>query len=125
VRRGCEAWARGDLEAGYATWHPDIEWDTTRFEAWPERTVYRGIDAVRGFVDDDWLGSWEEFEARIEDVRDAGDRVVVFWLQTMTGRGSGVPVEMRMAQVCTVRDGLVVRIENYTDRDEALRAAGL
>ena len=33
VRNACEAWARGDFEMSYASWHPDIEWDTTRATA--------------------------------------------------------------------------------------------
>jgi ketosteroid isomerase-like protein len=125
VRRSAEAWARGDFATAYATWDPDVEWDTTHFEAWPDDEVYRGLDEVRRFLEEEWLGSWENLEARVEDVLDAGDRVVVFWLQRMVGRGSGVPVEMRMGQVCTVRDGKITRLDNYTDRAKALEAAGL
>lgn len=126
MRRGAEAWARGDFDTAYAYWHPEVEWDPTHFEGWPDRTISRGPDEVRRFLEEEWLASWDDFEAHLEDVVSAsGDRVVVFWLQRMTGRGSGVPVEMRMTQICTVRDGRIVRFENYTDRDEALKAAGL
>jgi ketosteroid isomerase-like protein len=125
VRRGSEAFVRGDLEAMYATWHEDVEWDTTHFEAWPDDEVYRGRDAVIRFLEEEWVGGWASFEGRVEGVFDAGDRVVVFWHQRMVGRGSGIEVEGRPAVVCTVRDGLITRIDNYTDRDEALKAAGL
>jgi len=38
---------------------------------------------------------------------------------------SGLPIEMELAHVCTVRDGKTVRIVEYNDRAQALRAAGL
>ena len=36
-----------------------------------------------------------------------------------------MPVEMSFAQVWTLRDGKQARMEMYSDRDEALAAAGL
>jgi len=41
------------------------------------------------------------------------------------GKGSGVEMETDTAMVYEVRDGRVVRIQGYMDRDEALEAAGL
>ncbi len=125
VREACDAWASGDFVRAYASWHADIEWDTAHFEAWPEDSVYRGKDEVRRFLEEEWLGNWDLHEARVENVLDAGDHVVVFWSQRMVGRGSGAPAELKSAQVWTLRDGKVVRIDNYTDHAEAVEAAGL
>jgi ketosteroid isomerase-like protein len=124
VRRACDAWLSGDRDAVFEINHPEVEWDTTHFEGWTENKVYRGRDEVMRFLDE-WLASWDSYEARVDELLEAGDRVVVFWWQRMTGRGSGVPVELDSAQVWTVRDGLVIRIDNYTDRGEALEAVGL
>ena len=41
------------------------------------------------------------------------------------GRVSGVPTEVRIFQLWTFRDGRAVRMEMFTDIDEARRAAGL
>jgi ketosteroid isomerase-like protein len=43
------------------------------------------------------------------------------------GRGSlsGVEVEARIAHVFTLREGRIVQVDSYEDRDDALRAAGL
>jgi ketosteroid isomerase-like protein len=125
VRTMCEAWLRGDLDAVVETCHPEVEWDTTRFEGWVENKVYRGRDEVRRFLEE-WLGSWDRdsYEASFE-LLDAGDQVVAFWSQRMTGRGSGAPVKLDSAQVLTLRDGRVSRIDNYTDTNEALEAVGL
>ena len=124
VRESCKAWVRGDFDATFERFHPEIEWDTTRFEDWVESKVYRGKDEVRRFLDE-WLAVWDSYEAGVEKVVEAGDAVVVFWWQRMTGRQSGVPVELNSGQVWTLRGGKVLRTENYTDRDEALEAAGL
>jgi ketosteroid isomerase-like protein len=124
VRKACEAWSRGDLDAVFEINHPEVEWDTTHFDGWPENQVYRGREEVSRFLSE-WLASWDSYEAGVDGVFDAGDRVVAFWWQRMTGQGSGVPVELDSAQIWTVRDGRVIRIDNYTHRAEALEAAGL
>jgi len=125
VRTSCEAWLRGDLDAMSKTWHPEVEWDTTHFDGWVENNVYRGQDEVRRFLEE-WLASWdrESYEASF-DLLDKGGQVVVFWSQRMTGRGSGAPVKLDSAQVVTLRDGKVRRIDNYSDLNKALAAIGL
>ena len=50
--------------------------------------------------------------------------VVLCWQQGF-GPGSDAPVHMDFAQVCRVRDGLVCRIEAWSDREKALHAVGL
>lgn len=125
ARQACEAWLRGDLNALFERCHPEFEWDTTHFQGWLESKIIRGRDRARHFLEHEWLGSWDSYEASIDDVADAGDHVLVFWRQHMTGRGSGAPVHLDSAQVWTFQDGLILRIENYTDRTEALEAVGL
>jgi ketosteroid isomerase-like protein len=125
ARTACEAWITGDLDAMFEDWHRDVVWDTTHFEGWVESKVYRGRDEVRRFLEE-WRATWnaESYEASFE-VLDAGDQVVVFWSQRMAGRGSGAPVKLNSAQVLTIRDASVRRVDNYTARGEALKAVGL
>jgi ketosteroid isomerase-like protein len=123
--QACEAWIRGNLDAFFERCHPEFEWHTPHFQDWLESKVIRGRDRARQFLEDDWLGSWDSYEASVDDVVDAGGHVLVFWRQRMTGRGSGAPVHFDSAQVWTVQDGLILRIENYTERTEALEVVGL
>ena len=51
--------------------------------------------------------------------------MVVTALYRGRGQGSGVPIEARFYAVYTLRDGRVVRVDEFTDRAEALEAAGL
>jgi ketosteroid isomerase-like protein len=61
-----------------------------------------------------WNEAWEEAETTLVTVRFHG-----------RGRASGVEVETRFHEVYTLRDGKVLRIDEYEHRAEALEAAGL
>jgi ketosteroid isomerase-like protein len=104
--------------------HRDFVWDTTTFRGGmrPERCV--GVDEANRWLAE-WLEGFEHWSVDVEEVFDAGDRVVAIVRQRASAKHGGPEVEMRFAQVCTFRDGLVVRVELYADRAEALEAAGL
>ena len=72
-----------------------------------------------------WQRTWEQFETEIEDILDAGTKVVLLVRQTGTGKTSGVPAEIRYGQVFVVRNSVIVSMKTYLDRAEALEAAGL
>jgi ketosteroid isomerase-like protein len=72
-----------------------------------------------------WDEAWEGAETSLEEVLGHGDRVFVAARFHARGRASGVEVETRLYEVYTVRDGKVLRIDEYATRDEALEAAGL
>ena len=122
VRRGIDAWNRGDLDEWLAGFAPEAELHTTgRFA---DRGVYRGRAGLKRY----WAEireDVEELSTSISEIRAVGDKVLV----TTTGRGRGkrskVPVEQPIWFVMTLRDGLVVRIETYVDPEPALEAAGL
>ncbi len=48
------------------------------------------------------------------------------WVR-FVGRGatSGIPIDMELAHLYTIRDGKAAKVVEYMDRDEALEAAGL
>jgi ketosteroid isomerase-like protein len=103
---------------------PEFIWDMSTFRGWPERKTYAGVDGAREFMND-WLEAWEEWELFLEELRDAGDRVVAIVSQRGRSRATGLSVDMRFAQVWTLRDGKQTRMEMYADPDEALQAVGL
>ena len=104
--------------------HPDFVWDTTTFRGAIRPGTYVGVDEANEWLAD-WLDSFEDWSLDIEEVFDAGDRVVTIVRQHGKAKHGGPEVEMRFAQVWTIRDGLGARMEMYADRDEALEAAGL
>ena len=57
-------------------------------------------------------------ERFIED----GDRVLTLMVIEGRGKGSGVPVVIRSADLWTIRDGKIGSLVGYIDRAEALEA---
>jgi ketosteroid isomerase-like protein len=102
----------------------DFVWDMSNFHGWPEQQMYEGVDGADAFLSE-WMDAWEDWELELEALHDAGDRVVAFVSQRGTSKAGGMPVEMSFAQVFTFRDGKQARMEMYSERDEALEAAGL
>ena len=124
VRRGYEAFNRGDLDAATEGFHPEIEWSGPG--VLPERReVYCGIEGVRRFWGT-WQAEFEDFTVEVEEVIDAGDQVIVMAVVSGRGRGSGAHVRSpSFPHLWTFRDGQAVRMEMLRTRAEALEAAGL
>jgi uncharacterized protein len=97
---------------------PDIVWNPI------EELPARGHDAVRTSLAH-WKAEWEDYEVIPEAYVDAGDSVVVTVHLSGRGRGSGVEIDARFYDVYTLRDGKIVRMDQFSDRSEALAAAGL
>jgi ketosteroid isomerase-like protein len=125
VRKGWSLWEAGNFAALLEKiWDPEIVWDITHYRDWPE-SVYEGHDGVRRFLTE-WLDLWENYEVGVDELLLAPDgRVVSLAWQRGRGRESGLEMDMKWAQVTTICDGRVTRIDNYDNRDAALEAAGL
>jgi ketosteroid isomerase-like protein len=105
--RGYElVWREDRLEHALTGLGPEFEWIVPNF---PDGEFRQGAEAVIAFFRD-WRDGFEDLDVRWELHDAGGDRVLA--LTSMTGRGgvSGVPVEMRFAQVWTFRDGRAVRM---------------
>ena len=78
------------------------------------------------FFEEDWFGSFpfEEWEVAVDELIDHGDQVIAMSRQRGRGVSSGAAAELELAQICTLRGGVVVRVETYLDRKQALEAAG-
>jgi ketosteroid isomerase-like protein len=101
-----------------------LVWDVSNL-GWPDhQQVYIGDEGAMQFMTE-WADAWDDWEMEAEDFIDAGERVVVILTQRGRSKTTGVPVEMRFAQVWTLRDGQGIRMQLYASVDEALEAVGL
>ena len=124
VRQGWDAWLRGDLPALLGTFDPEVVWDTSHFRDWPE-SAYHGREGVERFLSE-WLDVWDEYRVDLEDVIEVQDgRVVSVFRHRGKGRDSGVPMDLKMANIVTLREGKITRLDNYDTPGEALEAVGL
>jgi hypothetical protein len=102
--------------------HPEVEWKTA-FSLTGE--TRRGVTEFARFCDE-WLDATERYAVTVRDVRDIGDdRVFIVSDLAFKGKGTGIEVNGISFAVVTVDDRLIRRIDEYADRDEALKAAGL
>jgi ketosteroid isomerase-like protein len=123
LRRFLEAVNRRDAEGMVACLDPDAEF--IPIMAALEGRVYRGEQGVR-----QWLAEieehWEHFETCPEGFEDLGDRVLGFGHWRASGRASGITIDGQPATwLARVREGTISWERTYTDRAEALAAAGV
>jgi ketosteroid isomerase-like protein len=120
ARKAVEYWNRGDFEAFMDL--ADEDHMIRAAEGWPER-VYYGKDGARSFYEGivETVGA----ESVIEDLIDAGDRVVVRVRQHYSGEQSGLGGDLEFSQVLTFRKGKIVMAEFFWDHQEALETVGL
>lgn len=57
-----EAFLRGDLDRLVARYHPDCEWDISRYESWGGDVRYHGRDRLRRFHAD-WTSTFDDLHA--------------------------------------------------------------
>jgi uncharacterized protein len=123
VRRGYEAYERGDIDAAVADFAPECEYVAAGMV--PGRTgSYLGPEDYKQFFA--WLD--EEFSdahVQVDELHDAGDSVVVGATLRGRGRQSGIPGTFSFWQLWAVEGGKIVRGRGFSDRTEALEAAGL
>jgi ketosteroid isomerase-like protein len=121
VRAIHEAWARGDFGARTELLADDFSWDqhAEAVEAGSRRGAEVGQSLRRIFeVYDDYRITADEFI-------DAGDHVVVMGRAGGTAKASRMELDQRFAFVWTVHRGRLARLQVFTDRRDALEAAGL
>ena len=119
------AWEAAPEDPGpfFALFHDDVEWDMSN-GPFPERQKVYGPEAVRAFFET-WTDAFDDWGYEPEEMIDAGSSAMVHMRQWGRGKESGVPVEGHVFQVWTFEDGKVVRFRAFTNRADALEAAGI
>ena len=128
VREAFLAFGAGDprkaQSAAQRIFHSAIEWDMSGVAGWPEKRVYRAQE-VGAFLQA-WADSWRDWRFDVEEVREAGDEGVFSAIHEVgIGLESGASVDQHRYFATTVRGGRIVRVRMFSDRTEALEAAGL
>ena len=120
VRSLYVAIARRDFDAGFALLSEDFEWLE------PDQSLigghHRGFQEVRQAIEMQ-LEVWDEFTIEPEEFFEHGEHVAVPIRQRARGGASGVEVEIRIGHLWTVRDGKIVRLEVFSARGDARKAA--
>jgi ketosteroid isomerase-like protein len=105
----------GDVEEALSYADPDIVWNPI------EELPTQGHDAVRASLAR-WKAEWDDYEVLPEEFVDSEDRVLATVRLRGRGRGSGVEIDARFYDLYTLRDGKIVRMDQFTERSQALEA---
>jgi len=97
---------------------PGVVWNPV------EELPSQGHDAVRASLAR-WKAEWDDYELVPEEFVDMGDRVVATVRLRGRGRGSGVEIDARFYEVFALRDGRIVRMDQFAERSQAVEAAEL
>jgi ketosteroid isomerase-like protein len=105
VVKSYQAYARGDIDAAVSPLHPDVEWIEP--DEFPNGGRHDGSAAATEYV------TSETTPYR------RGEKIII--VHHVTGRMiDGSTQDMTVADVYTIRDGQVVRMQAYADPAEAL-----
>ena len=120
VRAVFEQFAQGNFSS-LANVADNFEWVTS--SEVPDPGTYRGEAGQRWITE--FVESTEGHTIEATEIIDAGDKVFSAIVQRGHPRGSRSVVEGHWWVVLTLREGVVVRGEGFTERAQALEAAGL
>jgi ketosteroid isomerase-like protein len=114
---------RRDIDAVRRHLAPEIEFHLSG--VFPDLApVYRGHAEVERFFEE-FTAPWEDLSIEPERITEATeDRVLALVHFQARGR-DGVEVQLPLAHLWTLRNGLAVRLDAYADRRHAVEAAGL
>ena len=122
VRRSVDHWNETGGESLWELFDPDIEFVLDP-PAWLAGTYH-------GRAQLEWLISrlaslFDEFRYEVDELLPAGDLVVSLGGVRERGALSGASDVQKGCGVWELREGRIVRVRMYFDREEALEAAGL
>jgi ketosteroid isomerase-like protein len=104
VRRGYEAFNRGDFDTAIEQFHPEIV-----FVPPGDQTPLRGADAMRAWMEPD---AFESQQLQPREFRAHGNKVLVRQHARARGAGSGIEIETWVLWTLD-DDGLAMRVEGF------------
>jgi ketosteroid isomerase-like protein len=124
-KRGLAAVNRRDFEILFLAIDPEIEYHPAADVLPLDMDEVRHGHASYERVWREMIDSFEDFRGEPQEVIDLGDQLLATIEYTGHGSGSGVPIHVPLFQLFRLRGGLTVWQKDFSDRKEALEAAGL
>jgi hypothetical protein len=124
VRGMYEAFGRGDIAAVIAALDPQVEWLEAESFIYADGNPYIGPQAVLEGVFMRIGTEWDGFAVSPKEILDAGETVIGHGYYSGTYKKTGKSVRAQFVHMFTIRDGKVVKFQQYTDTAQFLRAVG-
>ena len=123
IRRGYESFNRGEIDALLQSYDPEVElYPGVRTP--DQDTRYSGRQGMKEFFRGA-TEAWETVTVEPKELIECGDnRILAIDRWQFFGR-QGIEIDVELPTLFSFRDGFIVRIDGFTDKSEALKAAGL
>lgn len=115
IRNLYAEFARGNVPAVLAAFHPNIEWREADNFIYAEHNPYIGPQRILEGVFMRLATEFTGFHAGGEEFLDAGNRVVVLGTYTGKYNATGKSIRAQFVHVWTLVDGKITRFQQYTD----------
>jgi ketosteroid isomerase-like protein len=114
--------ARGNPEVIREVLAPDVRWHV--IEGFPHSDVYIGIEAVLERFFQRLFTDFEDWRTEPSELFEADDRVFVLGTYSARARATGRRFKARFTHVWTLRDGMIVGLQQCADTAQLARALG-
>jgi ketosteroid isomerase-like protein len=127
TRLAVEAYNRRDLDAVAIGYRPDLEYYPYRefVESALAEPCYHGPSGYQAYIQATYEVWGTDVLLKPTELIDLGDRIVLLADMPMRAQASGVPLAQTYAGISTLKDGRVIRQDDFLDQAEALEAVGL
>ena len=117
-----ETWQQGEV-IDMSFLDPDVIYEDANL---PDHIgeVYRGHEGIVRAAER-WIEPFEWLLIELEQIVDAGDRLVSIHRARSKARYTGIEFDTPLAYLWTFRDGKVIHFRSFREPGEALEAAGL
>jgi ketosteroid isomerase-like protein len=122
VKAVYDAFRAGDVAAVLGALHPEIQWNEAEGFVYDDGNPYVGPQAVAEGVFMRLGADLEGFVAAPTRVVESGDTVLVEGRYRGTVKATGAQIDAQFAHVWQVRDGKMVRFQQYTDTKQWAQA---
>lgn len=120
-----EAASHGDFGPARHALDPDVEWIEPDVKGLWCSGTHRGVDAVWKEVIGPTGEKFENFRVSMKKFYAIGDHVIAIGYFHGRAKTTGKRLDVPTAQVCTLRNGKIVRFEGFHDTDKFLKTLGV
>ena len=111
-----EAFRKGDMPTVLGAMDPQVRWHEAESNPYmPSGEAWIGPDTVVNELFVKLAGEWDGFTVTPVTYHDAGDTVIVEGRYTGTYKATGKTIDGQFCHVWTLKDGRIVKFQQYTD----------
>jgi ketosteroid isomerase-like protein len=116
-----EAWRRGAVDLSLLD--PDVNYEDTTLPGHTGETFHGRKGVIR--ATERWLEHYDSLLIELEQIVDAGDRIVSVQRVRAKSRRTGIEFDGLLAYLWTFREGKIVHFRSFRDPEQAMEAGGL